>query len=78
MEVEIKSSKKKKRSDRVSRVRWWTYTKENETKLSAKISTERIWKRVEDADRIQEAMTECIRRSTTEILGTCRGAGSIL
>jgi len=44
--------------------------------LSERIMEEGAWKQVEGADAMWEAMTDCIRRSVKEILGSSRRGGN--
>jgi len=47
-------------------------------KLSARITEEGAWRRVEDSDMMWEAVACCIRKSTKEILGASRRGGNIM
>ena len=58
------------------RVKWWNLTKENTMKLSARITEERVWRRVEDSDMMWETMADCIRKSAKEILGASWRGGN--
>ena len=75
-DVEFKCYKWKRESVGEPRVTWWNLTRENDIKLAERISEEGVWKKVEDADTIWEAMAKCIQRSTKEILGISRRWGS--
>ena len=59
MDVEIKSSKKKKRSVRDPKDRWSNLMKKNVIKFSKKVKEEGNSRKIEEADRIWEEMTEC-------------------
>jgi len=61
LDVELKCSKWKKRSVREPRVKWWNLTKENALKLAKRITKQRDWRQVEDANTMWEAMAKCIR-----------------
>jgi len=45
-------------------------------KLSERITKEGSWRQVEDADTTWDAMTECIRKPSKEILCTSRRGSS--
>jgi len=57
----------KKRSVGDPRVKWWTLTRENTTKLVEKIKIDGCWKLIEDVDAIWEVwlsvFTGLLRRS---------------
>ena len=78
MGVEIRSSKRKKRTVQDPRVRCQNLTKGNAAKLSKKAKVEGNWKQVEDAYQMWEVMAECIRRWAKEILGSSRGGGGTI
>jgi len=59
MDVEIKSSKKKKRSVRDPKDRWSNLMKKNVIKFSKKVKEEGNSRKIEEADRMWEEMTEC-------------------
>ena len=50
--------------------------KETAIFLAERITEEGIWRRVEDAHKMWEAITDCIRRSAKEILGSSRRGGN--
>jgi len=76
LDVEFNFVKWKRRGVMDLRVKWWNLTKENAMKLSTRITEEGAWRRVEDLDMMWEAMTNCIRKSTKEILGASRRGGN--
>jgi len=51
------------------------FAREKVTKSSEKIKSEANWKVIRDTDAMWEGMTQCIRRSTKEVLGVSRGGG---
>ena len=72
LDVEFNGVKWKRRGVGDLRVKWWNFTKENDMKLSARITEEGAWRRAEDSDMMWEAMADCIRKSAKEILGASR------
>ena len=76
MDVKFKCSKWKKRSVGDAGVKWWNLTKENAMRISERITEEGAWRQVEDADKMWEAMTDCIRKSSKEILDMYRRGGN--
>jgi len=72
MDVEIRSTLRRKRTIGIYKVKWWNLNGENVTKLSEKIKTEGKWRLEGDSNRIWKEMAECIRRSTKEVLGVAR------
>jgi len=75
MVLVIKSFKAKKRSGGVARVRWWSLTRGNASKLLENSKSQASWKLIEDADAMWEGMTHCIRRSAQEVLQVSGGGG---
>jgi len=59
----IRSPKRRKKTTRDFRVKWWNLTGENVTKLSLQVKPEGTWGIEEDANKMWEAMADCIRRS---------------
>jgi len=45
-------------------------------KLSERIIEKGAWRLVEDADKMWEAMADCIRKPAKEIIGTSRRGGN--
>jgi len=76
LDVEFKCVKWKRRGVGNLRAKWWNLTKENAMKLSTRIMEKGAWRRVEDSYMIWEAMANCIRKSTKEILGASRRGGN--
>ena len=72
MDVEFRSAVRRKRSVGVYKIKWWNLIGENVTKLSEKIKIEGTWRLEGDINKIWEGMTECIRRSTREVLRVSR------
>jgi len=75
IDLVIKSFKANKRGVGVVKVKWWNLTKEKAFKLLENITSEVSWKLLEDADAMWEGMTQCIRKSAKEVLGTSKGGG---
>ena len=78
MNVVIKRAKVKKRRVGEPKVRWWNLTRENAIWISEKIIANGNWRRLEDVDKMWEALAGCIRESAREVLGISRGGGSRL
>ena len=78
MDVAIKRTKVRKRLAGEPKVRWWNLTTENAVKLSEKIMADGDWRRLEDVDKMWEALAGCIRESAKDVLGVSRGGGSRL
>jgi len=72
MDVEIRSTLRRRRTVGVYKVKWWNLNGENVTKLSEKIKTGGKWRLKWDSNRIWEEIVECIRRSVREVLGVAR------
>jgi len=72
LDLDIQGAIRRKRKDRVYKMKWSNLSGENARKLSEKIKREGKWKLEGDLNRIWEEMAECIRRSAREVLGVTR------
>ena len=61
LDVELKGSKRMRRTVGKPRIKWWNLTRENALELTRRISEEDVWKKAEDADAMWEVMANCIR-----------------
>ena len=76
MDVGIRSTLTRKKTNRVYKVKWWNLNGENVNKLSEKIKTEGKWRVEGHSNSVWEEMAECIRKSVREALGVYKeGSG---
>ena len=68
MDVEIRSTLRKKKTVGVYKVKWGNLNGENVTKLSEKIKIEGKWRLEGDSNRIWEETAKYIRRSARKVL----------
>jgi len=76
MDVGIRSTLTRKKTNRVYKVKWWNLNGENVNKLFEKIKTEGKWRVEGHSNSVWEEMAECIRKSVREALGVYKeGSG---
>ena len=73
--MEIEGCRRKSKSVRQEKIRWWRLDAEKIAMLRDMVSTERAWKGIEDADNMWERVAGKIREAAKKVLGVSRGNG---
>lgn len=71
----IRSWKKKEKTTREPRIKWWNLRGDNQTLLKEKLLKEANWELVDDSNSMWNGMASCITKIAKEVLGESRSSG---
>ncbi|KAM2304509.1 hypothetical protein ACFXTH_024206 [Malus domestica] len=73
MDVHIKRVRKKNKTWKCPRTRWWNLKEEKQAIFKEKVITQCVWDREGEASQMWDSMASCIRKVAKEVLGESKG-----
>ncbi|KAM1176204.1 hypothetical protein ACFX19_029118 [Malus domestica] len=73
MDVHIKRVRKKNKTWKCPRTRWWNLKEEKQVIFKEKVITQCVWDREGETSQMWDSMASCIRKVAKEVLGESKG-----